>query len=183
MNITICGHAKAVKILELSPNQLDVILNEINKGEEEIQDKPKEKLLFKCQDKIEPEKKQYKPKKVACENLFIFDDMPAIYLRNPSLAKLLKVHRHSKSSVIISSQWMSDLQPQSILQLDYFIAFKSMSQEKMEKIHKLLDLSVDYEKFWEVYKRCTEEPYSFMYLSIRDEVFRCRFNKQINFES
>ncbi len=25
MNITICGHAKAVKILELSPNQLDVI--------------------------------------------------------------------------------------------------------------------------------------------------------------
>lgn len=182
-NKNICVNAFD-SIFDGKVNQLDLILNEINKGENDQNNKDtqKEKMLIKCSIPEEEKKKEYKPKKIACENLFIFDDIPAVMLRNPSLAKLLKVHRHSKSSVIISSQYLNDLQPQSILQLDYFIAFKSMSEEKMEKIHKLLDLSIDYEKFWEIYKRCTEEPYSFMYLSIRDELFRCRFNKQINYQ-
>jgi hypothetical protein len=169
-------------IFEGKTNQLDLILNEINKGEEEVEAEPKKKMLINCEVPEEKKKKEYKPKKISCENLFIFDDMPAVQLRNPSLAKLLKVHRHSKSSVILSSQYLNDLQPQSILQLDYFIAFKSLSQDKMEQIHKLLDLSIEFEKFWEIYKRCTEEPYSFMYLSVRDEVFRCKFNKQIEYE-
>lgn len=188
-NKNICVNAFD-SIFDGKVNQLDLILNEINKGEERetlsnpgvVGDTPT-KMLIKCEiPEEEKKKKEYKPKKIACENLFIFDDIPAVMLRNPSLAKLLKVHRHSKSSVIISSQYLNDLQPQSILQLDYFIAFKSMSEEKMEKIHKLLDLSIDYNKFWEIYKRCTEELYSFMYLSIRDELFRCRFNKQINYQ-
>jgi hypothetical protein len=166
-------------------NILDNIINEINKGEEEVKEStpapPQCKIKFEP-DQSEIKKKEYKPKKEACENLFIFDDMPATFLRNPSLAKLLKVHRHSKSSCIISSQWLSDLQPQSILQIDYFIGFKSLSQEKMENIHKLLDLSIDFDKFWEIYKHCTIEPYSFMYLSVRDEKFRCKLNKEVELE-
>ena len=166
-------------------NQLDVILNEINKGEEEVEEEKgiKKKMLINCDiPESEKKKKEYKPKKTACENLFIFDDMPAVQLRNPSVAKLLKVHRHSKSSVILSSQYLLDLQPQSILQLDYFIAFRSLSQDKMQQVHRLLDLSIDFDKFWDIYKQCTEEPWSFMYLSVRDEVFRCRLNKQIDYE-
>jgi hypothetical protein len=166
-------------------NILDEIINEINIGDNE-DEKDEKPIVSAPLLKFEPlpseTKKEYKPKKKACENLFIFDDMPAVFLRNPSLAKLLKCHRHSKSSCIISSQWMTDLQPQSILQLDYFIGFKSLSQEKMENIYKLLDLSIEFEKFWEIYKHCTIEPYSFMYLSIRDEKFRCKLNKEVELE-
>jgi hypothetical protein len=168
-------------------NILDDIIVEINKGEEiEEPSTSLQPVPLQCKIKFEPDpseiKKVYKPKKIACENLFILDDMPSAFLRNPAVSRLLKVHRHSKSSCIISSQYLNDLQPQSILQLDYFIAFKSLSQEKMESIHKLLDLSIDFESFWEIYKHCTLEPYSFMYLSIRDEKFRCRLNKEIELE-
>lgn len=169
-------------------NILDEIIDEINKGnDEDSEKKESEPQPFQCKIKFEPDpseikKKNYKPKKVACENLFILDDMPSAFLRNPAVARLLKVHRHSKSSCIISSQYLNDLQPQSILQLDYFIGFKSLSQEKMESIHKLLDLSIDFDKFWEIYKHCTIEPYSFMYLSVRDEKFRCRLNKEVELE-
>lgn len=166
-------------ILDGKINILEDIINEINKDDEEEEPKVKVKHIVKFDNEEETEKKEYKPKKTACENLFIFDDLPAILLRNPSIARLLKIHRHSRSSVIVSSQWLSDLQPQSILQLDYFIAFRSLSQDKMENIHKLLDLSIEFEKFWEIYKHCTEEQYSFMYLSTRDEKFRCRLNKEI----
>jgi len=172
-------------LYEGKTNILDDIINEINKGEEEIPDsgcEPKVKTLIKCEPLPSETKKIYRPKKISAENLFIFDDMPATFLRNPSLAKLLKVHRHSKSSCIVSSQWLSDLQPQSILQIDYFIGFKSLSEEKMEAVHRLLDLSIDFEKFWEIYKHCTIEPYSFMYLSIRDEKFRCKLNKEVELE-
>ena len=170
-------------------NTLDEIIDEINKGDEinENVDIVEPKVTGSLI-KFEPfpseikKEREYVPKKTACENLFIFDDMPAVFLRNPSLARLLKTHRHSKSSCIISSQWMTDLQPQSILQLDYFVGFKSLSQEKMEKIYKLLDLSIDFEKFWEIYKHCTIEAYSFMYLSIRDEKFRSKLNKEIELE-
>jgi hypothetical protein len=172
-------------LYEGKTNSLDEIIDEINKGnEEEVEEeKPQMKTIIKFEPlPSETTKKEYKPKKQACENLFIFDDMPATFLRNASLAKLLKVHRHSKSSVIVSSQYLSDLQPQSILQLDYFVGFKSLSEEKMENIHRLLDLSIDFEKFWEIYKHCTLEPYSFMYLSVRDEKFRCKLNKEVELE-
>jgi len=171
-------------LMDGKTNILDEIIDEINTVDEVVEkEEPKPKQLLKFNEDKEMsgsgKKKEYKPKKTACENLFIFDDMPAIFLRNNSIARLLKIHRHSKSSVIISSQWITDIQPQAILQLDYFIAFRSLSQEKMENIHKLLDLSIEFSKFWDIYKHCTMEPYSFMWLSTRDEKFRCRLNKEI----
>lgn len=169
-------------IIDGKINILEDIIDEINKEEEEEEELPKKTTnsIVKFYNETEANTKMYKPKKIAPENLFIFDDLPAIHLRNQSIARLLKIHRHSKSSVIISSQYILDIQPQSILQLDYFIAFKGLSEEKMRGIHKLFDLSIDFPEFWKIYKHCTEEPYSFMYVSIRDEKFRCKLNKEIN---
>ena len=171
-------------IYEGKTNLLNEIINEINKPEEEEEvPKVKERKLIQLtlDDVEEEQKKKYKPKKQACEHLIIFDDMPAAMLRSPSVARLLKIHRHSKTSVIISSQYPWDLQPQSLMQIDLFLAFKGLAEERLEKIHKLLDLSIDFEKFKEIYHHCTEEQYSFMYCSIRDEQFRRKFNYKINY--
>lgn len=165
-------------------NILDDIMHEINQGEpkEEEKEEPVRKCVLKFNESpSSTKKKEYKPKKTAPKHLFIFDDFPAKELRSASIAKLLKTHRHSFSSVIISSQYMSDLQPQSILQLDIFIGFKAISLEKMQMIHKLLDLSIEFSTFWEIYKHCTFEPYSFMFLDIKNEKFRCQLNKQIEY--
>lgn len=127
------------------------------------------------------EKKEYKPKKTAPKNLFIMDDISS-QLKNPAVARLLKQHRHSGSSCIISSQYLHDIRPESTLQIDYFFAFRSFSQEKLEYIHKVLDLSIDFEKFWNLYKYATEKQFNFLYMNVRTEEFRQNFNKKLELE-
>jgi hypothetical protein len=131
--------------------------------------------------KQEKEKKEYVPKKSASKNLFIFDDISS-QLKNPAVARLLKQHRHSGSSVIISSQYLHDIRPESTLQIDYFFAFRSFSEEKLLYIHKVLDLSIDFNKLWELYKYATEKPFNFLYLNVRTEEMRQNFNKKLEFD-
>jgi hypothetical protein len=113
--------------------------------------------------------------------MFIFDDISS-QLKNPAVARLLKQHRHSGSSVIISSQYLHDIRPESTLQIDYFFAFRSFSIEKLEYIHKVLDLSIEFEKFWDMYKYATEQMYNFLYMNVRTEEFRQNFSKKIEFD-
>lgn len=163
---------------------LDEIIDELQKPdvvEEEKETKEKKvEELVRFSSNIEEKKrvKPYKPKKVAPKHIFIFDDLSTL-LKNPAVSRLLKIHRHFKSSVIISSQYLHDIEKQSILQLDYMGLFKSFSYEKIEYIHKLLDLSIDIEDFWNLYHQATEKPYSFLYIDIRHEQFRINFNKKL----
>jgi len=103
-------------------------------------------------------------------------------LKNPAVATLLKKNRHLKANCIISSQYLHDLKPESIKQLDYFIAFKSFSEDKLQLVHKGLDLSLEFDKFWTMYQHCVEKPYSFLYVNVRTEDYRCNFNKKIEFD-
>jgi len=170
-------------IQEGKKNVLDTILDGLSE-EAETPDKkddlpPPEKPTFEIfKGSGMKEKKEYKPKKTAPKNLFIFDDISS-QLKNPAVARLLKQHRHSGSSCIISSQYLHDIRPESTLQIDYFFAFRSFSLEKLEYIHKVLDLSVEFEKFWNLYKHATEQPYNFLYMNVRTEEFRQNFNKKI----
>lgn len=169
-------------ILDGKTNNLQVILKSIQEDPESDTDNSHPlKKFIELYDEETDSSKPRKSTKIACENMFIFDDIGSS-LRNKEVANLLKVHRHSRSSVIISSQYLNDLQPQSILQLDVFIAFAGLSQEKMESIHKQLDLSIDFDLLWKLYKHCTDEKYSFMYLAIRSEEIRCKFNKLIKYD-
>ena len=144
----------------------------------EEDDEPEENIIV---DEIEMKvAKKKKVKKQVPHHLFIFDDI-STELRNPSVAKLLKVHRHLKASCIISSQYLHDLQPASILQLDYFVAFKSFSLEKLEYIHKMLDLSLTFEKFWEIYKTATNDKYNFLFMNVRTEEARRNLDNIIDY--
>lgn len=170
------------ELMDGKVNILNEIVNELSLGqeeekEEEKEEEPKKKIKFEEQKK----KKEYKPKKLSPEVCFIFDDASDM-IKNPSLATLLKKNRHLKSNVIISSQYLHDLKPESIKQLDYFIAFKSFSEEKLQLVHKNLDLSIDFSKFWNIYQHCTNKPYSFLYVNVRTDEFRCNFNKKIEFD-
>lgn len=130
-------------------------------------------------DDIKKEKKEYKPKKIAPKHIFVFDDISG-ELKNPAVSSLLKKSRHFQSAVYISSQYIHDLQPQSIKQLDYFLCFRSFSRDKLEHIYKLLDLSIGLEKFIDIYDYCFRDPnerFSFLYIDVRNQTFRKNFNK------
>ena len=135
-------------------------------------------------DEVKKKKQEYKPKKIAPKHIFVFDDISG-ELKNTALVSLLKKSRHFLSAVYISSQYIHDLQPQSIKQLDYFLCFRSFSRDKLEHIYKLLDLSIGLDKFIDIYDYCFKDPnerFSFLYIDVRNQTFRKNFNKNLILE-
>jgi hypothetical protein len=172
-------------IMDGKVNLLDEIVRDLSNPEEDIIDKKEKDIEEKPIVKVnfgdkEKKKQEYKPKKLAPRHIFVFDDI-SNELKNPSLVALCKKSRHFKASVYISSQYIHDLQPQTLKQLDYFLCFKSFSRDKLEHIHKLLDLTIDIEKFYNVYDFCFENSkgYDFLYIDVRKEEFRKNFNKKL----
>jgi hypothetical protein len=172
-------------IMDGKVNLLDEIVTDLS-NPEPIVDCKIAKEVSKCNfgdDLKEKKKYEYKPKKVAPTHIFVFDDI-SNELKNPSLVALCKKSRHFKASVYISSQYVNDLQPQSIKQLDYFLCFRSFSRDKLEHIHKLLDLTINIDKFYDIYDYCFADPkgYDFLYIDTRNQEFRKNFNKKLVLE-
>lgn len=117
----------------------------------------------------------YKPKKLAPEYIIILDDLGRM-MRDGALAQLLKTNRHFRSRVILSGQNLHDLSPEEIRQLDYLLVFRSLSQDKISRIHTLADIGVDNEHFSNLYEQATRQPYSFLYIDVRNDTFRQNFN-------
>lgn len=115
---------------------------------------------------------------IAPELIFVFDDLNT-ELRAQSISMLLKSNRHYRCKVILSSQYIHDLQPASLLQLDYMLVFKGQSHEKLELIHNRLDLSTPVEIFKAMYHLATRANYSFFYVDKNNEQYRINFNKEI----
>ena len=99
--------------------------------------------------------------------------------RNPCIARLLKIHRHLKASVFISSQNCNDLTPSAFRQLDYLLIFRGLSNniDKLTQIHQYMDLPIELNTFIEVYRDATLDPYNFLWCSKNGD-FRKNFNKK-----
>ncbi len=171
-------------IMEGKTNLLDEIVADLSVGEEPPKKEEPVKAAVKIMFDIpESEKKkyEYKPKKLAPLHIFVFDDISQ-ELKNPALLALLKKSRHLKSAVYVSSQYVNDLPPQALKQISYFLCFRSMTHDKLEHIHKMLDLAIDLEKFNSIYDYATKEPYNFLYTDMKNQTFRKNFSKELNFE-
>lgn len=128
-------------------------------------------------------KKEYKPKKIAPEHCFILDDLSNEYRSSKGLYTLLKNGRHLKASVYVSMQWCLDVLPAGWKNAQYVLCFKSFSREKLEHIHKHLDLTIDLDKFFELYDYVMSQAnYDFLYIDVRNQKYRRNFNKEINVE-
>jgi len=169
-------------IMEGKTNLLDEIVTDLSVGEEVVEKSKPEthvvKLLFGIPES-EKKKYEYKPKKLAPEHIFVFDD---ISNELNKVTSLLKKSRHLKASVYISSQYVMDLQPQALKQLSYFLCFRSMTRDKLEHIHKMLDLSIDIEKFFDIYDYATMDNFNFLYVDMKNQSFRKNFSKELNYE-
>ncbi len=127
--------------------------------------------------KDEPkERKERKPKKLAPEYIFIFDDL-GNDLRHVSITQLFKTSRHYKAKVIVSSQYIHDLSTSAIKNLDYCLIFKSFNKEKLLVLYEALDLSIEFDVFEQLYHDATAEQFNFLYVDSRDNSYRKNFNK------
>lgn len=169
-------------------DQLDSIVKELEeeaKEEELNKDKPKEKKqsILLCEgDECEDEHKKRKSKYRCPEYIFVFDDISS-ELKSKSLISLLKRNRHYNATILLSSQYILDLDPQSRKQIDTWLVFRGQPMEKLETIYKDADISIPFDEFVRVYKVATEKPYSFLNINTRTEVFKKNFNVEIKIKS
>src|SRR4051812_31180254 len=100
----------------------------MSEEEDEQEAMPIINSIFK---KKKNKKKKPKPQKhVAPDIIFVLDDL-STELRYKSVATLLKSNRHYRCKVILSSQYLHDLEPQSIAQLDYMLLFGGQTLDKL----------------------------------------------------
>lgn len=123
-------------------------------------------------DEERPKKKE---KFRAPEYIIILDDL-SNELKSRSLVTLLKKNRHFKAKIIISSQYLNDLLPESRKQLDYFLIYRGQPKKKLDEIYRDADVSVDAEEFYDIYKFATEKEFSFLYIDTKTSQFRRNFN-------
>jgi len=133
---------------------------------------------FEDEKKVEKEKKEKKPSKIAPEICIIIDDL-ASEMRNKALANLTIKNRHMRALILLISHHPSNLLPQARTNLDYCIVFRGMPDEKLCMLHHDLNISVPLERFMEIYKEVTKEPYSFLWISCSDDELRAGFNRRI----
>lgn len=123
-------------------------------------------------------KKKRKPKKKAQKQVIVLDDL-GDELKRRSIDQMLKVNRHLKCKVILSSQYLNDLSIQARRQIDIWMCFSGLKSQKLQQIMRDSDTRLTYDQFEEVYKFCTNGKYNFMYLDTSSDTFRRNFNEKV----
>lgn len=169
--------------------KIDILQNFINKL---IKDAETEKLL----EKIDEEKDNYddrilliddddsfkvkiekQRKIISPEYIFVFDDISAEIQKSKSINALLKMNRHFKSKVIISSQYPNDIQPAARNQIDIWILFRGHNDDKLKLIFDASDpRDIKFEDFLELYNYATKEQYNFLMIDKNNSEYRHNFN-------
>lgn len=141
---------------------------------------PKAKtLLFDSdsEDEDAPRKSKYQ----SPEYMIVFDDISG-ELRSLTLKTLMKNHRHYRTKILISSQYLKDLQPEQRKQIDYWLLFSGLQEPLLETIHNDSVNFIDFDQFQTLYQAATAKPFDFLYVDHNAPVkqaFRRNFNEQI----
>lgn len=156
-------------------DHLEPIVNGLQVADVEEEEKPKLRFIVSNNDNDDQKPKSKKETKISPEYVFVFDDL-GNELRNPLIDQLLKTNRHYKSKVILSSQYVNDLKPESRRQIDYYLLFGGHSIDKVQTIYTDADLPIDFDLFLKLYQNATTNKFNFFYVDVRDVVFKKNFN-------
>ena len=155
-------------------NVLDELIMEFEKPEEDKEEevkKSEQEILMFGDDEVKVRKPR-KPRKKAPPRVLIFDDI-ANELK--SVSNIVKKNRHLFCRIIISTQnlMFSDI----FRQMDQILIFKGLQHtDKLRQIYDNTDLCVSYETFLRLYNEATKNPWSFLYVDVRNNLFRENFN-------
>lgn len=164
---------KYTSIIEEKVDKLKLLLDSLKLNDEDSDEERNEPTKYIAVDGEEEETKR-KPKKIAPEIVFIFDDLSK-RMRLSSFSTLVKTNRHYKSKVLISSQNVKDIQPDARENIDILILFKGIKNELLVTIYEDFNINLIFKTFLEIYNNATKEKYSFLYINTRDHEYRKTF--------
>ena len=152
---------------ENNTNVLDILIDTLQdegSDSEEDDDRkiPKGPIILTEEVK---ETKEKKKKYESPDYLIIFDDL-STELKNPSIPKLMKIHRHFRTKIIISSQSWVDT-PAGIRKgnLDYVLLFQRIPEEVLQQIYQELSIPIKESTFLKLYYHATSQKYHFLYIN------------------
>ena len=161
-------------------DQLDALIKGWQNGAEEDEPETKSVSTLRCmplhETKTETKTKRKTPYR-APEYIIILDDL-ADELKKKSVATLFKKNRHFKCKVIISSQWLNDIKPESLGQMSVVCMLQGFSVEKLEEFHSKMRLSIPVDEFVTLYKDATADKFGFLYIDVDHGKYRKRFNEE-----
>jgi hypothetical protein len=177
-------------------NFLEVIQSGLDKDDEEGAEQPAEILpestsfcRFDCAEPRSSEEKKGKETKevqkervkvykdTVPEYILVFDDLDIKTLRSDYMVNLVKKSRHFHAKIFISGQMISQLTPSAYNQLSYLYLFGGFSKPNIKTIHERMKTSLDFEEFWELYKRETDKKYSWLNINMRSGEIKEKFGK------
>ena len=158
----------------------EIIDTPVDHSDQESSESEDETVSFISIDEPEKEKKRKKrkkrkPSKLAQKQIIVLDDI-GMELRGKTIDQILKINRHLKSKVIISSQYLNDLSPQARRQIDIWLLFAGCKKEKLSTILRDSDCPLEYPVFEHMYKHATRQKYNFLYLNAHNCTYRQNFN-------
>ena len=117
---------------------------------------------------------------MAQKYLLIFDDLSEELRRDKTIQQLCKKSRHFDCRVILSSQYLNDIDPATMRQMMYGILFSGHGEDKLRIIHRNLDLSFcPFDIFERIYKAVTKEKYNFLFIDRPNKQLRKNFDMLI----
>ena len=156
------------------------LLKELIQGLEQRDEPEEKKVKSILDDDSDSEEEPERPAKYQYpEYIFILDDL-SDELKRPSVTTFLKKNRHFRAKILVSSQYLNDLNPMARKQLDYYILFGGNSEDKIEEVRKGAGMSISPARFWQLYKFATSDQFSFLYYDWADKSFRRNFNTLID---
>lgn len=105
---------------------------------------------------------------------FVIDDCSKKNLRSVPLYNFLKRSRHFSSgggvcNVFLSSQFITDLQPESWANVDKVHVFRSFPEPYLKRLHSNCQLSMPFDTFVDTYKERTKEPFTSIEVDLRND--------------
>lgn len=112
------------------------------------------------------------------EYVFVFDDISAEIKTHPKLPYLLKMNRHFKCKIFLSTQYVTDVPPSGRSQFNVYILFGGHNNEKLKDIYEASDPRIDFHLFKSLYEDATSERFNFFYVDKDNGTYRKNFNEQ-----
>lgn len=122
-------------------------------------------------DEDHPRKSKFR----SADYFIIVDDL-AGELKNPDLLTTITYNRHFHVRIFLSTQYWNHTGKGGRSNLDYALFFPRIPKDKLEEIHQVLDLSVSYPVFEQMYKQATKVKHHFLYVDLLNNKYRKDFN-------
>jgi hypothetical protein len=187
MNKRKIEHQEYTSLYDGKTNILAAFLNELGNASDSEPDSEDEEPpdpidlchLVHCAEDKEKEKKPRASRYIAPDFIFIFDDMKK-QNRDLIIDKLIATNRHFKAKVILSTQFVTDIAPGTLANLDVALLFPKIPAERIESIYAAFDLAnIRPEEFARMYNQATSTDHHFLYVDLRADKFRVNFDEHI----